>query len=150
MIAQLKRFYLIIVSWLAKPEQMSEAEVIAEIEAAEVPAPEPEPAPAAPQPDDPWAKDALGEFYFREAILDQLDHYMLLLERMRRADPQAYSLYRQTGAHVVPKKTLIPLDHAQPLEPWFRQTLPAFGAVFTGDLNLNRKLVKEKGVTPAF
>jgi len=125
MIAQLKRLYLLLLSFIIKPAAPA---------ALTIP---PQPKPPKPKRDEyEWTKDTYGEFYFREAILDQLDFYMACLSRMRRVDHSAYQLYRQTGANVFPDKTLIPFAHRapDPLEPWFRQTLPAFGAVFWGHL----------------
>lgn len=76
-----------------------------------------------------------GEFYFREAILDQLDHYFVCLRRMRKADPDSYALYRQIGAHVIPFSSLMSIykehhdEHVSTLSPWWRKTRPGFGAV---------------------
>jgi hypothetical protein len=67
-----------------------------------------------------------GEFYFREAILDQLDYYMTCVKGMRAKDPDAYSLYSEIGAHVVPSHGDVTME----LSPWFLKALPSFGAVF--------------------
>jgi len=86
-----------------------------------------------------------GEFYFREAILDQLGYYTKCIARMQRADPEAYDLYGNVGGHILPENALSwfgkigafdsptqQLAPHEPLSPWFRQTLPTFGAVFVG------------------
>lgn len=74
-----------------------------------------------------------SQFYFREAILDQLDLYMSVLKRMRRADPSSYGLYRRIGAHVMPIDAFqwdaIMRRQEIELSPWWKQTRPAFGAV---------------------
>ena len=63
---------------------------------------------------------------FERDVLDQLKHYMRYIKRMRSSDRDAYDLYKQVGAQIVPydMKT-----DASELDPWFRDTLPAFGAV---------------------
>jgi len=85
-----------------------------------------------------------GEFFFRETILDQLDYYMRCIARMKRADPQSFAIYSRLGAQVVPedcleisrgKRTLkFKEEDRVPLSPWFRQALPAFGAIFYGKM----------------
>lgn len=44
----------------------------------------------------------LGEFNFRDTILDQLDRYFVYLRRMRRHDRDSYELYKNVGATLVP------------------------------------------------
>lgn len=89
-----------------------------------VPKPDPEPEPPA-VPDalnglilsgqHPYASEAdtkkdvlyepsefMGQFNFRDTILDQLERYFYYLHRMRRRDPQTYNLYRQIGGHLIP------------------------------------------------
>jgi hypothetical protein len=136
MVAQIKRLYLFLLAFIVRK-------------------PVPEPAPKQPKPkrdEYEWSKDSYGEFYFREAILDQLDFYMACLNRMRKVDHSAYQLYRQTGANVFPNKTLIPFAHRdpEPLEPWFRQTLPAFGAVFWGGWQTKREREQSEKIYPRF
>ena len=65
-------------------------------------------------------------FYFREAILDSLDNYFRHLRNMRKSDPDAFELYSKIGARIVPDTGLV---EATFVSPWFRQTLPSFGAV---------------------
>lgn len=103
------------------------------------PLPSPDAPPSIPnrprrKPVDPEAVHAWGEYYFRGAILDQLDRYFVLLERMQRGDNSAYQYFSRVGAHVVPLETMglgrstDPVAHQ--LSPWWRETLPAQGAVF--------------------
>lgn len=87
-----------------------------------------------------------GVYNFRDTILDQLDRYWVYLRRMRLKDPQAYGLYKQIGATVVPLMSWIMQDginagpeteeekreQLQPLSPWWRQNRPAFGCVCYG------------------
>jgi hypothetical protein len=85
-----------------------------------------------PRPQRPRVEE-LGVFYFKNVILDQLDQYFTVLKRMKRASPDEYRLYSRLGAHVIPCSGVNHLDEicgsGEPLSPWFRQTLPAFGAV---------------------
>jgi len=80
-----------------------------------------------------YAKGVSGQFYFRDTILDQLGDYMVYLKRMKTGAPDAYRLYSKVGASVMPqywgKYTYI---KEQELSPWFRQTLPSFGAAASG------------------
>jgi hypothetical protein len=77
-----------------------------------------------------------GEFYFREAILDQLDYYFTCIKRMRRSDPDAFGLYSRVGALLMPRGLLDDSDYpliGLGVSSWFRTVLPDFGAVFYGD-----------------
>ena len=49
--------------------------------------------------------DEYGEFYFRHTILDQLDRYFVILKRMKSGDKEAYDLYSQLGAYILPERT---------------------------------------------
>jgi hypothetical protein len=75
------------------------------------------------KPDD--ANEA-GEFYFREAILDQLDEYFAVLPRMKKADPDGYALFSRIGAVVLPKDTLFDLNG---LSPIWTGAMPSAGAI---------------------
>src|SRR5262245_46627215 len=89
----------------------------------------------------------LGEFYFRDTILDQLDRYWIYLSRMKRHDIDSYEFYKILGAVIVPpiigsfgenrdellrklnKEEIaeIKLDHS--VTPWFNKVRPGFGCV---------------------
>jgi hypothetical protein len=71
-------------------------------------------------------------FSFREAILDQLADYMVYLKRMRRSDRESYDLYSQVGAHIIPPEWNHAINDDVELSPWWRKTLPAFGAIASG------------------
>jgi len=85
-----------------------------------------------------------GIFSFRDTILQQLELYFVYLERMRRRDSDAYALYRQVGAIVVPylannahyrnlpERDEKPLGPQKPLTAWFKQTRPGFGCFVYG------------------
>ena len=95
-----------------------------------------------------------GEFFFREAILDQLDYYFTCIRRLRR-DPDAFALYSRMGALLVPRPLVDdgdePFIDRTRVSPWFAQTLPDFGAVFYGDVALRREAeAKDEGVWPRF
>lgn len=95
--------------------------------------------PPFPKPIEPAAGkfDAdSGEFYFREAILDQLDYYFTCIRRMKNKDPDAFGLYSRIGGLVMPQSLMLKSDTpliGHSVSPWFRDTLPDFGAVFHGD-----------------
>lgn len=63
---------------------------------------------------------------FERDVLDQLKNYMRYIKRMKSSDREAYDLYSKIGAQIVPFDMKA---DATELDPWFRQTLPAFGAV---------------------
>lgn len=86
---------------------------------------EPDPEPK-PKPKSRRGETPTGVFYFREAILDQLDLYMKYVRRMQCGDREAYDLYSRVGASLLPYRAV---DTEKTLSPWFRETLPSFGAV---------------------
>lgn len=72
-----------------------------------------------------------GEFYFKESILDQLDHYFVCLRRMMKADPGSFMLYRQVGMHILPMRTLeerAKNSGTHELSSWWKLNRPGFGA----------------------
>lgn len=89
-----------------------------------------------------------GEFNFRDSILDQLDLYWVYLRRMQKHDRDAYGLYRQLGATLIPYiasgsmsdkpheiekvKDLEAYKQGIRLPDWFRQHWPTFGCVAHG------------------
>jgi hypothetical protein len=77
------------------------------------------------------AEHRVKVFSFREAILDQLADYMVYLKRMKRTDRYSYDLYSQVGAHIISPE-ILRTKRDQALSPWWRQTLPSFGAVASG------------------
>lgn len=106
--------------------------------------------------------DESGEFYFRETILDQLGYYMKCLERVRKVDPEAFALYSQVGGNVITEGALSwfakvgafkgktpELPMSAELSPWFRRTLPSFGAVFIGKIARDVE-TKEDSWVPRF
>jgi hypothetical protein len=145
MLKLMRRFYLLFVGrlWPAKPEPVPEV---------------PAPAPAPAEKKIIEVSSESGEFYFREAILDQLDYYMKCIVRMRRSDAEAFAMYSQVGGQIMPEKALAwyslvgAYEAAGPddefgttLSPWFRETLPTFGAIFTGkvgrDVERSKKVI---------
>jgi hypothetical protein len=120
------------------------------------------PAAVEPSPEKPKSKPkdgnvagdhVTGEFYFRETILDQLDYYMKCLARMRRADPESFEVYSRLGAHVIPETTAVwgdELGYTTELPPWFRQTLPSFGAIFFGKTARDDEAIDRKRMLPRF
>lgn len=67
-----------------------------------------------------------GHFFFRGAILDELDTYFIYLRRMRRNDPEAYGLFSQIGIHLLPDQSLTSMI---PPSSWLAGDSPSFGAV---------------------
>jgi hypothetical protein len=89
------------------------------------------PAPAAPKPRaqrKPRPDLNQGGFYFRDAILDQLDEYFLVLGRMRKSDHNAYDYFSRVGAYVVPWRPDDEFDTNMAAE-WMK-VLPTRGGVF--------------------
>jgi hypothetical protein len=87
------------------------------------------PKPTASQ--DRW----LGNCHFRGDVLDKLDSYFFFIRRMKRADPDAYALYSQVGASILPgfralakSESNILSRTASELPPWWQKQRPAFGA----------------------
>lgn len=90
------------------------------------------------------AEEALGEFNFRDTILQQLDRYFFYLKRMKKHDADSYGFYRQVGATLLPylatgsfHRTKEPDLEARtrpvgPLSPWFNETRPTFGCFAYG------------------
>jgi hypothetical protein len=86
--------------------------------------------------------EVIGEFNFRDTILEQLDLYFRYLKRMKRHDPDAYGLYRKVGATLLPYlatgawkrdrcRPEQPMPHP-PLPSWFNLTRPGFGCFAYG------------------
>lgn len=44
--------------------------------------------------------ETAGRWYFRRDILDRIDEYFVYLRRMKRCDPEAYSLFSQVGGYI--------------------------------------------------
>lgn len=87
-------------------------------------------------------EEALGEFNFRDTILQQLERYFFYLKRMKKRDADAYHLYRQIGATILPylatgswHRSLDNMDKAPehpPLSPHFNKLRPTFGCFVYG------------------
>lgn len=90
--------------------------------------------------------ELFGEFNFRDTILQQLDRYFVYLARMKKNNPDAYGLYRQVGATILPYMATGAYDiestvkkrgggiepEDTPLPEWFNATRPAFGCFVYG------------------
>ena len=87
--------------------------------------------------------DEYGEFYFRHTILDQLDRYFVILKRMKRGDKEAYDLYSQLGAFILPERTSGGYSF-DTLEPRWLELRPSFGMVLYGSRSQSVKIDKEK------
>jgi len=87
-----------------------------------------------------------GEFTFRDTILDQLDRYFFYLHRMKKSDPEAYAMYHQVGASILPYMSTW-IDHNASnvkeinieevkshikVPSWFHHQRPAFGCFAWG------------------
>src|SRR5262245_48076553 len=69
-----------------------------------------------------------GTFYFRGALLNELERYFRVIARMKRASVDAYDLYSKIGATLIPPRILIPVGEL-PAYWHNRETRPAFGAL---------------------
>lgn len=87
-------------------------------------------------------EELLGEFNFRDTILQQLERYFFYIKRMKKRDADAYHLYRQVGASLLPyiatgafrrgaDDPVVPREHL-PLPPKFNQLRPSFGCFAYG------------------
>src|SRR5215471_5820060 len=99
-----------------------------------------------------------GEFNFRDSILEQLDRYWVYVERMKRHDPDAYDLYSQIGAIMIPYSSMgsnydrypkfvkmtpeevIEFNKHTLLSPWFKEHRPAFGCLAYGTNPLDEEV----------
>jgi hypothetical protein len=91
----------------------------------------------------------VGEFHFREAILDQLENYFLYLRRMKHGDREAYNLYQKLGAHVIPYR--YPKPGSGKLPRWWAERQPTFGAVaFAVGEEWADEERKQKSISPRF
>lgn len=105
------------------------------------------PRPATRPDDDP---ERWGQFYFRDAILDQLDVYFMYLKRMKHKDRDAYDLHRQLGIQIMPRSAINAFDQwrtggdEMALSAWWRENRPAFGAIAYG---VDRDSLYDESVT---
>jgi hypothetical protein len=98
-----------------------------------------------------------GEFNFRDTILDQLDTYFIYLDRMRKHDADAWNLYRQIGALLMPYWASPDISQdlfSERMEKdtvdetimsdWFMKILPAFGCIAYGANEYTEGIEKKK------
>ena len=98
-----------------------------------------DPKPKAPRPqlrgEDP---EQYGQYYFRDAILDQLDVYFTYLKRMKKTDRDAYNKHSRVGIQIMPQSAVNSFDkwrrdhEENELSAWWKTHRPAFGAVSYG------------------
>lgn len=89
------------------------------------------------------AKGAGKSHTLKTDVLDQLQHYMKHIKGMKQADPEAYKMYTKLGAHLYTDFSLDDFHADQPLEPWFLQRLPSFGAIAVGMGSDKEKIEQE-------
>jgi hypothetical protein len=87
-------------------------------------------------------REYAGEFTFRDTVLQQLDRYFYYLGQMKKSDPDAYALYRQVGAQIIPyiangsfhrgQPDPAPVKQLPPLAEWFNKERPTFGCFAYG------------------
>jgi hypothetical protein len=93
-----------------------------------------------------------GQYYFRDAILDQLDVYFTYLKRMRHNDKEAYELHKRLGIQIMPQSAVQSFDlwrstgDMNDLSTWWKQNRPAFGAVAYG---INRSSLEQERIQTA-
>jgi hypothetical protein len=96
--------------------------------------------PRTPRPDTKPDADPeqWGQYYFRNAILDQLDNYFIYLKRMRHHAKDAYDLHRQLGIQIMPQSAVQAFDNwrsegdMHAVSAWWREHRPGFGAIAYG------------------
>lgn len=94
-----------------------------------------------------------ADFYFRDAILDELDRYFFYVRRMRQGDREAYDLYSKVGANVLPADSVWwNVGIAADLEPWWaKNNRPSFGAVAFSSFKLTEEIErKDISLLPKF
>jgi len=64
-----------------------------------------------------------GHFTHLGDVLRKLDEYFTVMRRMKLADPNAYSIYRQVGGQILPARTEA---SGEELEPFLPGRLPSF------------------------
>lgn len=84
----------------------------------------------------------VGQFNFRDTILDQLERYWFYLDRMRHHDADAFGFYKQVGMHLVPHAATGAMGKSEDVpdsEPKevclpsiFNASRPSFGCVAYG------------------
>lgn len=75
-----------------------------------------------------YEQETLSSFVFKKQVLDRLPEYFKVLGRMRFADPEAYKLYSQLGAHLSPPDAKV-WHMSENLSPWWKETRPTFGCL---------------------
>lgn len=103
-------------------------------------------------------REFFGEFNFRDTILEQLPHYFMYLERMKKHDADSLAFYRQVGATLLPYSSVGDIvwykedtdreeyAHDHQISRWFCQTRPSFGCVAYGANPQIEKQEQEKGI----
>lgn len=100
--------------------------------------------------------ELFGEFNFRDTVLEQLDRYFVYLKRMQKRDKDAWHLYRQVGATLLPymstgswkrhvENPMLPVEH-KPLPPRFNKLRPSFGCYVYGADPETEKFEQQKRV----
>lgn len=96
-----------------------------------------------------------GEYYFKEAILDQLELYFNVMQKIKKHDKHSYKLLYKRGVSLIPSSKYKSRDWAmikpdEQLSPWFRKTLPTFGAIALDTPILREYCDKENTLFPRF
>ena len=102
----------------------------------------PETAPRKPRAPRPQTRtdnpEQWGQYYFRDAILDQLDTYFMYLKRMKKGDRDTYELHRRLGIQIMPQSAIQAFDDwrskggMDELSAWWLEHRPGFGAISYG------------------
>lgn len=96
-----------------------------------------------------------GRFYFKDDVLDQLDYYFAAIKRFKRTRDDFYDLISQIGVNLAPDRMYeidddddddFKFPDTVKVEPWFAQTLPAFGAAAMGTLKKVREYETRKAI----
>lgn len=88
-------------------------------------------------------KDNFGSFYYFGDLLDRLETYFKNIQRLKKADLDAYNLYRKAGGQVCNGHTLL---EAHTLHPRLREVKPSFFMLHI-DTDKDRD---EAVITPSF
>lgn len=105
---------------------------------------------AKPEPKEPMFEPdmASGAIRFKHDLLDHLADYFIDIKALKKADPEAFSIYSKLGAGVLNESNVafVGLE----LEPAFLKYLPVYGAIHIHRSSNDEKAKKEDRVNAYF
>jgi hypothetical protein len=74
-----------------------------------------------------------GQWYFKRDILDRIDQYFVYIQRMKKADREAYDMYSKVGATILSPKGMVAEGIPAEFKSGIRPTFGASAFLGTGD-----------------